>query len=48
VSFKNNNNNGFGRFMLYWVFPVVAVVVPVVWYLASQGYLQIFYKAVNK
>ncbi len=46
MSFNNITTDG-KIFFLYWVFPVIAVVVPVVWYLASKGYLQVFYTPVK-
>ncbi len=42
------NRRGFGNFLTYWFLPVVAVVIPVIYYLGTQGYLQIFYTAVKQ
>ncbi|WP_284928544.1 hypothetical protein [Candidatus Phytoplasma sp. AldY-WA1] len=36
-------HRGFGNFCTYWLLPVIAISIPVVWYLATQGYLQILY-----
>ncbi|WP_284928465.1 hypothetical protein [Candidatus Phytoplasma sp. AldY-WA1] len=44
---RRNNKRGFGNFLTYWVLPVIAIAIPVIYYLGTQGYLNINYTAVK-
>jgi hypothetical protein len=40
---SRRNRRGFGSFLTYWFFLVFAIVIPVIWYLAIQGHLNILF-----